>query len=203
MRKVNKRVSFCCQNTNALPSKPKTSLRHLKLGSQEFHRKFNLALADKAAKMSSLDGSIILTLLSKNLIVHRPMNYNLWLKRGLWLMIIPTIQPPSLLWVFKKPKISFLRFIGCLNITKDHTKHSLLQMQVFLPLLNFLNCWLLVLLLSESMWLNIATRSMKDQVRICFGPLKISNEVLNKLKSRNFRASSLSMYDFLCFTLHS
>ena len=33
-------------------------------------------------------------------------------------------------------------------------------------------------------------------MRICFGPSKNSNEVLNKLKSRSFRASSLSMYDF-------
>ena len=36
---------------------------------------------------------------------------------------------------------------------------------------------------------------MKDQVKICFGPLKI-RMVLNKLKSRNVRASSMSMYDF-------
>ena len=35
---------------------------------------------------------------------------------------------------------------------------------------------------------------MKGQVRICFGQLKIL--VLNKLKSRGFRATSLSTYDF-------
>ena len=46
------------------------------------------------------------------------------------------------------------------------------------------------------MCLNIATRSMKDQVRICFGQLKNSNEVLNKFKSKSFCAASLSMYDF-------
>ena len=37
---------------------------------------------------------------------------------------------------------------------------------------------------------------MEDQVRTCFCLLKNSNEVLNKLKSRCFRASSLSTYDF-------
>ena len=35
---------------------------------------------------------------------------------------------------------------------------------------------------------------MKGQVKICFGQLKI--EVLNKLESRGFRATSLSTYDF-------
>ena len=36
-----------------------------------------------------------------------------------------------------------------------------------------------------------------------FLPIKNSNEVLNKLKSRGFRATSLSLYDFstLCTTL--
>ena len=32
-----------------LPPKPKTSLRHLKLGIQEFYKKYVLAPADKAA----------------------------------------------------------------------------------------------------------------------------------------------------------
>ena len=40
---VNKRISFYPQNTNLLPPKPKTSLRHLKLGIQEFHKKYVLA----------------------------------------------------------------------------------------------------------------------------------------------------------------
>ena len=37
------------QNTNLLPPKPKTSLRHLILGIQEFHKKYILAPTDKAA----------------------------------------------------------------------------------------------------------------------------------------------------------
>ena len=37
---------------------------------------------------------------------------------------------------------------------------------------------------------------MKDPVKICFGQLKHSDEVLNKLKSRGFRATSLSTHDF-------
>ena len=49
LRIVNKHISFYCQNTNLLPPKPKNSLRHLKLGIQEFHRKYVLAPADEAA----------------------------------------------------------------------------------------------------------------------------------------------------------
>ena len=46
------------------------------------------------------------------------------------------------------------------------------------------------------MLLNIVKKSMKGPVKICFGQSKNSCEVLNKLKSRGFRASSLSTYDF-------
>ena len=45
----NKHISFYSQNTNLLPPEPKTSLRHLKLGIQEFHKKYVSAPADKAA----------------------------------------------------------------------------------------------------------------------------------------------------------
>ena len=36
-------------NSNLLPTKPKSTFRHLKQGIQEFHRKYVLAPADKAA----------------------------------------------------------------------------------------------------------------------------------------------------------
>ena len=43
------RISFYCNNLDLLPHKPKFTLRHLKKGIQEFHKKFVLAPADKAA----------------------------------------------------------------------------------------------------------------------------------------------------------
>ena len=46
---IDRRISFYSQNTNMLPRKPKISFRHLKLGIQEFHGKYVLAPADKAA----------------------------------------------------------------------------------------------------------------------------------------------------------
>ena len=46
---VDKRIKFYSQNTNLLPPKPKSSFRHLKQGIQEFHRKYVLVPADRAA----------------------------------------------------------------------------------------------------------------------------------------------------------
>ena len=42
-------IKILIQNTNLLPPKPKSSFRHLKQGIQEFHRKYVLVPADKAA----------------------------------------------------------------------------------------------------------------------------------------------------------
>ena len=46
---IDRRISFYSQNTNMLPRKPKISCRYLKSGIQEFHRKYVLVPADKAA----------------------------------------------------------------------------------------------------------------------------------------------------------
>ena len=47
--KVDQRIKFYSQNTNLLPPKPKSTFRHLKQGIQDFHRKYVLVPADKAA----------------------------------------------------------------------------------------------------------------------------------------------------------
>ena len=46
---IDGRIPFYCNNLDLLPPKPKFTFRHLKKGIQEFHRKFVLAPADKAA----------------------------------------------------------------------------------------------------------------------------------------------------------
>ena len=46
---IDRSISFYCNNLDLLPPKPKFTLRNLKKGVQEFHRKFVLATADKAA----------------------------------------------------------------------------------------------------------------------------------------------------------
>ena len=46
---MDKRIKVYSQNTNLLPPKHKSSFRNLKKGIQEFHRKYVLVPADKAA----------------------------------------------------------------------------------------------------------------------------------------------------------
>ena len=46
---IDTRISFHSRNTHILPSKPKFSLRHLKLGIQDFYINYVLVPADKAA----------------------------------------------------------------------------------------------------------------------------------------------------------
>ena len=46
---IDRRISFDSKNTNMLPHKPIVSYRYLKSGIPEFHRKYVLVPADKAA----------------------------------------------------------------------------------------------------------------------------------------------------------
>ena len=46
---VDQRIKFYSQNTNLLPPKTKSTFRHLKQVIQDFHRKYVLVPADKAA----------------------------------------------------------------------------------------------------------------------------------------------------------
>ena len=48
-RIIDERVLFYSNNLDLLPPKPKLSFQYLKQGMQEFHRKYILAPADKAA----------------------------------------------------------------------------------------------------------------------------------------------------------
>ena len=46
---IDRRISLYSQNTNMLPRKPKICYLYLKSGIEEFHRKYVLVPADKAA----------------------------------------------------------------------------------------------------------------------------------------------------------
>ena len=48
-KSIDRRISFYSQNTNTLPHKPRISNRYLKSGIDEFHKKYVLVPADKAA----------------------------------------------------------------------------------------------------------------------------------------------------------
>ena len=46
---LNQRIKFYSQNNNLLPHKPKSTFRHFEQGIQDFHSKYVLVSADKAA----------------------------------------------------------------------------------------------------------------------------------------------------------
>ena len=95
-----------------------------------------------------------------------------------------------------KTKRDFLHSIGYLNYTKNHIRLDLLLILAHARLPNYQNCLPLVLLLSKIMLLNIVKKNYERSGKNLFWSIKNSCEVLNKLKSRGFRASSLSTYDF-------
>ena len=99
----------------------------------------------------------------------------------------------NFLYVLRNAKTDFLRWVGYLSITKDRIKHDL----------NSSSCNTTEL----SKLLTLCLTDVKNHViRYCekvyersgknlFWSVKNSGEVLNKLKSRGLRATSLSTYD--------
>ena len=77
------------------------------------------------------------------------------------------------MYVLRNAKTDFLRCIGYLSFTKDRIKHDLLQTQVLVLQLNFLNYELLASMLSKFMPYDTVRKFMKRQVKICFGLLKL------------------------------
>ena len=89
-----------------------------------------------------------------------------------------------MLLVLRNTKKDFLRYIGCRNFTNDHIKHVLSPTLVVTSLP------------SKTIQLNIVKKFMKDVVENLYLPIKYSGKILNKLKSRGFRATSLAIDDF-------
>ena len=136
---VDKRIKFYSQNTNLLPPNPKSCFRHLKPGIQEFHRKYVLVPADKAANnevicrlhyintfKQELDGtrayketdSDEISVVSAHL-NELPVKFSVCVNAG----------------QDKRPTM----YIGCLSFTKDCIRLDLLLILVLVLPLNFLN----------------------------------------------------------------
>ena len=96
--------------------------------------------------------------------------------------------------MLRNAKTDFLRCIGYLSFTKHRIKHDLLQTQVLVLQLNFLNYQLRASLLSKI--IRYCEKVYERSGKNLFWSIKNSGEVLNKLKSRGFRVTSLSTYDF-------
>ena len=95
--------------------------------------------------------------------------------------------------MLRNAKTDFLRCIGNLSFTKNRIKHDLLQTQVLVLQLNFLTSCLTAV---KNHVIRYCEKVYERSGKNLFWSIKNSGEVLNKLKSRGFRATSLSTYDF-------
>ena len=163
-------------------------MRNLKLDIQEFHRKYVLVPADKAAN---------------NIVVVRRLHYINTLKQELSGTKAYEQTSAKEKFVINHHIFQNATRFG-VSVDDDQER---LPTFYWLPKLhkqpykyharlpNYLNRQHLALLLSKIMLLNTVKKSMKCPVKI-FLVNKNSCEVINKLKSRGFCGSGLSTYDF-------
>ena len=182
---VDKREKVFSHYTNLLPPKPKSSFRHLKQGIQEFHRKCVLVPADKAAN---------------NIVVVCRLHYINTLKQEL--NGTKAYKETS---TDEKTVVNShsndLPYKFAVNVKERQDK---LPTMYWLPRLhkrtykarfiaNSSSCTITEL----SKLLTSCLTAVKSRVIISIWSIIFSGKVLSKLKSRGFRATSLSAYDFL------
>ena len=193
---VDKRIKFYSQNTNLLPPKPKSSFRHLKQGIQEFHRKYVLVPADKAANnvvvvcrphyantlKQELDGTMayLETDTDEMSVVNAhlndlPVKFSVCVNEG-------QHKLPTMYWLPKLHKRPYkARFIA------NSSSCSTTELSKLLT-----SCLTAI----KSHVIRYCETVYETSNKNWFWSIKNSGEVLNKLKCRGFRATSLSTYDF-------
>ena len=98
--------------------------------------------------------------------------------------------------MLRNAKTDFLRCIGYLSFTKDRIKHDLLQTQVLISDTTELSKLLTLCLTAvKNHVIRYCEKVYERSGKNLFWSIKKSGEVLNKLKSRGFRVTSLSTYD--------
>ena len=193
---VDKRIKFYSQNTNLLPPKPKSSFRHLKQGIQEFHRKYVLVPADKAANnvvvvcrlhyvntlKQELDGTraYLETDTDEVSVVNAhlndlPVKFSVCVNEG-------QDKLPTMYWLPKLHKRPYkARFIANSSSCTTTELSKLLT-----------SCLTAI----KSHVIRYCETVYETSNKNWFWSIKNSGEVLSKLKCRGFRATSLSTYDF-------
>ena len=193
---MDKRMKFYSQNTNLLPPKPKSSFRHLKQGIQEFHRKYVLVPADKAAN----NVVVVCRLHYVNTLKQELDGTRAYLERDTDEMSVVNAHLNDL------P----VKFSVCVNEGQDKlsSMHWLPKLHKRPYKARFIANWSSCTTTELSKLLNSCLTAVKYYVmRYCetvyetsnknlFWSMKDSGEVLSKLKCRGFRATSLSTYDF-------
>ena len=194
---MDKRIKFYSQNTNLLPPKPKSSFRHLKQGIQEFHRKYVLVPADKAANnvvvvcrlhyvntlKQELDGTraYLETDTDEVSVVNAhlndlPLKFSVCVNEG-------QDKLPTMYWLPKLHKRPYkARFIANSSSCTTTELSKLLT-----------SCLTAI----KSHVIRYCETVYETSNKNWFWSIKNSREVLSKLKCRGgFRATSLSTYDF-------
>ena len=193
---MDKRIKFYSQNTNLLPPKPKSSFRHLKQGIQEFHRKYVLVPADKAANnvvvvcrlhyvntlKQELDGTraYLETDTDEVSVVNAhlndlPVKFSVCVNEGQGKL-------PTMYWLPKLHKRPYkARFIANSSSCTTTELSKLLT-----------SCLTAI----KSHVIRYCETVYETSNKNWFWSIKNSGEVLSKLKCRGFRATSLSTYDF-------
>ena len=193
----NYRISFYSRNTHLLPTKPKSSFRHLKRGIQDFHMNYVLVPADKAANnvvvvwrlyyINTLKRELVDTnayklqpSLSERVIVdghgcHTALHFGVKAKEN-------QDKVPTLYWLPKLHKKPYkARFIANSSSCTTTELSKLLT-----------SCLTAVKKHVIKYCEKVYERSGKN----LFWSIKNSGEILDKLKARDFNATSLSTYDF-------
>ena len=193
---MDKRIKFYSQNTNLLPPKPKSSFRHLKQGIQEFHRKYVLVPADKAANnvvvvcrlhyvntlKQELDGTraYLETDTDEVSVVNAhlndlPVKFSVCVNEG-------QDKLPTMYWLPKLHKRPYkARFIANSSSCTTTELSKLLT-----------SCLTAI----KSHVIRYCETVYETSNKNWFWSIKNSGKVLSKLKCRGFRATSLSTYDF-------
>ena len=192
---MDKCIKFYSTNTYLLPPKPNSSLRHLKKGIQKFHRKYVLAPADKAA-----NNIVVVCQLHYRTLKHEPNGTKAYEetttdKRTVvnshsndspytFAVNVKECQDrlPTMYWLPKLQKRPYkARFIASSSSCTTTELSKLLT-----------SCLTAVKSRFIRYYETVYERSRKNM----FWSIKNSGEVLSKVKSRGFHATSLSTYDF-------
>ena len=189
---MDQRIKFYSQNTNLLPPKPKSTFRHLKQGIQDFHRKYVLVPTDKAANnvvvvwrlhyINTLKQELSGTKAYKETSEeeksavndhcnHLALKFSVFVKER-------QDRLPMMCWLPKLHKRHYkARFIA--NSSSCTTTELSKLLISCLPAV-------------KNHVIRYCEKVYERSSKILFRSIKNSGEVLNKLKSRGFRATSFS-----------
>ena len=193
---IDERVLFYSNSLDLLSPKPKWSFRYSKQSIQEFHRKYVLAPADKAANnivvvwrlyyINTLIQEFGSTKTYKRISTEKRsiVNTHSIDITAKFAVIVKEKQDrlPTLYWLPKLHKRLYkARFIANSSSCKSTVLSKLLT-----------SCLTAVL----NQWIRYYNTVYERDGINYFWSIKNSNDVLNQFKSKNFQASKLSTYDF-------